>query len=214
MKEGKIKMFRIAIEGGEGAGKTTFIKALKKLFNDQFNYVQEPGSTRIGLKERQYILENPELSESEKAKHFAIARKSVNHELVIDSTKSVIFDRSIISSLVYQTESGELTRQDIIKINKNVDHDFAFPDVVVFLDIDPEFAMNRIHKNNRETNYLDDQPIEQMNHIRSKFLEELQLSSTVGSSKVQYVLDSKLFSELDDLQQQQQMHAIFDKYII
>lgn len=214
MKEGKIKMFRIAIEGGEGAGKTTFIKALKKLFNDQFNYVQEPGSTRIGLKERQYILENPELSESEKAKHFAIARKSVNHELVIDSTKSVIFDRSIISSLVYQTETGELTRQDIIKINKNVDHDFAFPDVVVFLDIDPEFAMNRIHKNNRETNYLDDQPIEQMNHIRSKFLEELQLSSTVGSSKVQYVLDSKLFSELDDLQQQQQMHAIFDKYII
>lgn len=214
MKEGKIKMFRIAIEGGEGAGKTTFIKALKKLFNDQFNYVQEPGSTSIGLKERQYILENPELSESEKAKHFAIARKSVNHELVIDSTKSVIFDRSIISSLVYQTESGELTRQDIIKINKAVDYDFAFPDVVVFLDIDPEFAMNRIHKNNRETNYLDDQPIEQMNHIRSKFLEELQLPSTVGSSKVQYVLDSKLFSELDDLQQQQQMHAIFDKYII
>ena len=126
----------------------------------------------------------------------------------------MIFDRSIIASLVYQTESGELTRQDIIKINKNVEHDFAFPDVVVFLDIDPEFAMNRIHKNNRETNYLDDQPIEQMNHIRSKFLEELQLSSTVGSSKVQYVLDSKLFSELDDLQQQQQMHAIFDKYII
>lgn len=207
-------MFRIAIEGGEGAGKTTFIKELKNIFGDKFDYVQEPGSTKTGLRERQYIMDHPELSEAEKARYFAIARKSVNHELVLNNPKSVIFDRSIVSSLVYQTESGELTREDILEINKQVDHNFTLPDVVVFLDIDPEFAINRIHKNKRETNYLDDQPIEKMNHIRSNFLEELKLDSSKASSKFQYVVDAKTFSQIADDERQAQIHAIFDKYIV
>ena len=159
---------RIAIEGGEGSGKTTLIKLLKKtLPSDQFEYVAEPGTTFMGNlmrrdKRQQTIL-------------FALSRDSINHEVVIPKLKAgkqVIFDRSIFSNLVYQS-SDEMSQEDILKLNREIDHQFTQPDLVIYLDIDPEVAHKRLVANKRETNFFDEKPLAEQKEWRKKSLKLL-----------------------------------------
>lgn len=184
-----MNMKRIAIEGGEGAGKSTLIKQMKNsnLF-DQFKFVQEPGTTQKALEIREWIFDHPEASETDIATAYANARASLNQEVVIDSlkTQNVIFDRSIVSGIVYQTQSGELTTEDILNINKNADKDFTLPDIIVFIKIDPAYAMKRIAKNNRSTNYMDFMPLEKMEKIQNDFISFIK-----NSNKPYLIYDAK-----------------------
>lgn len=166
-------MKRIAIEGGEGAGKSTLIRKMKNSSEfKQFEFVQEPGTTQKALKLRDWIFNHPQATQYEIAKAYADARASVNQEVVLKTLphKNVIFDRSIISGIVYQTQSNELTKEDILKINQESDPYFTLPDVIIFIRIDPEYARARILKNKRETNYMDFMPLKQMEKIQDDFI--------------------------------------------
>lgn len=170
-------MKRIAIEGGEGAGKSTLIKQMKNASEfEQFEFVQEPGTTPKALKLRDWIFTHPEATQYEIAKAYADARASVNQEVVLKTLpyKNVIFDRSIISGIVYQTQSNELTKDDIIKINQESDPEFTLPDIIIFIRIDPEYARSRILKNKRETNYMDFMTLKTMEKIQNDFINLIQ----------------------------------------
>lgn len=167
---------RIAIEGGEGAGKSTLIKMLKKVLPaDQFVYVAEPGTTTLGKLMRQEALSNTELTATQQTYLFAISRQSINHEIVIPALKAgkqVIFDRSLFSNLIYQS-GGELTQKDILNINQTIDDQFTPPDLVIYLDIDPSKARKRLEKNDRETNYFDEKPLVEQSVWRKKSFQLL-----------------------------------------
>lgn len=161
----------LAIEGGEGAGKGFFIRMLLKHRPDLI-VVQEPGTTEKALKYREEIMNHPEYSEIKKTELFAKARASVYEEIVRPSLKegkTIISDRSIVSSLVYQTVDGQLTVDEVIAENKKVDPDFRLPDGLILLQMKPEVALDRIKANGRETNYFDHLPIEYHNKINDQY---------------------------------------------
>lgn len=162
---------RIAIEGGEGSGKSTLIEMLKDVLPaNQFTYVVEPGTTPLGKLMRQEVVYDPSLTLKQQTYLFAISRWSINHEVVmpaLEAGKQVIFDRSLFSNLVYQSGSG-LSIDDILAINQQIDPVFTPPDLIIYLDIDPAVAYQRIKRNKRETNYFDEKPIKEQRAWRHK----------------------------------------------
>lgn len=167
---------RIAIEGGEGSGKTTLIKLLKQtLPADQFIYVAEPGTTFMGNLMRKEVLYDQDLNSRQQTYLFALSRESINREVVLPQLKlgkQVIFDRSIFSNLVYQSDD-ELSQEDILKINHDIDDKFTQPDLVIYLDIDPEIAHDRLMASKRETNFFDEKPLTEQQKWRKKSLKLL-----------------------------------------
>lgn len=173
---------RVAFEGGDGAGKSTFINQLKKVTKN-FNLVTvaEPAAVdeqyTVCSDIRKLIMENPNLDNRQLAALFAVARKQLNHDKVLTMLahhNTVLSDRSILSSLVYQ-EASDFNQDDIIALNKAIDPDFALPDKVIYLDIDPVYAEERLRQNQdncakREQNYLDEMSLNKKEKIREAFL--------------------------------------------
>lgn len=168
----------IAIEGGEGTGKSTLMNILREKYPNSL-FVREPGSSPRAEKIRDYILENPGLTEGQKSKAFAQARSALLEDVITPyiqkADEPIIFtDRSIISSMVYQTVGGRLSSEAVLKINKEVDSKINLPDGVILLDLDPAFTLERLQRNQRSMNYIDRKPLEYHQEIRQKFLDVVQ----------------------------------------
>lgn len=174
---------RVAFEGGDGAGKSTFINQLKKVTKN-FNLVTvaEPAAVdeqyTVCADIRKLIMENPQLDNRQLAALFAVARKQLNHDKVLTMLahhNTVLSDRSVLSSLVYQ-ETSDFNQDNILALNKTIDPDFALPDKVIYLDIEPKYAEERLRQNQehdgakREQNYLDEMSLNKKEKIREAFL--------------------------------------------
>ena len=99
----------IAIEGGEGCGKTTLIENLKKFFQeinyDNVVFTREPGGNEISEKIRNIILNDSADGMDPRTEMllFAASRSQsmLNNVLpFLDNNKVVITDRSLFSSLI------------------------------------------------------------------------------------------------------------------
>lgn len=157
---------RVAIEGGEGVGKSSLIQLLEEEY-PQATFVREPSNTIIGRSIREIIINNfDSLSKKEQTALFAVDR--AYQDKITKDLDLVFTDRSIISNLVYQS-SEDLSVKNIIKINKEINQDFKFPDKVILLNIDPEIAQSRLIKNKREMDNIDSKPIEFHKEISIKY---------------------------------------------
>lgn len=153
----------ITFEGGEGAGKTTVLKAIeKKLHETQVNalFTREPGGIEIAEKIRSIILDptHTAMHERTEALLYAAARSQHFYEKVIPALEQgqhVLCDRFIDSSLAYQGYAREIGMDDVLAINE-----FAIgkrlPDITIFFDLAPEKGLARIHATRAdEINRLD-----------------------------------------------------------
>ena len=153
----------ITFEGGEGAGKTTVLKAIeKKLHETQVNalFTREPGGIEIAEKIRSIILDptHTAMHERTEALLYAAARSQHFYEKVIPALEQgqhVLCDRFIDSSLAYQGHAREIGMDDVLAINE-----FAIgkrlPDMTIFFDLAPEKGLARIHATRAdEINRLD-----------------------------------------------------------
>ncbi len=141
----------IAIEGIDGAGKTTVAKAVVDSLEKKYSYpvllTSEPTKKKIGLLLRQY-LKNPHAKREVDALLFAADR--VEHyfeeiEPFVNNGGIVISDRYVYSSYAYQSSQG-LPLEWLIEINK-----FAPPaDLVFLLDVPIDIALERIKKEKRQ----------------------------------------------------------------
>lgn len=153
----------ITFEGGEGAGKTTVLKAIEeKLQETQLNvlFTREPGGIEIAEKIRSVILDptHTAMHERTEALLYAAARSQHFYEKVIPALEQgqhVLCDRFIDSSLAYQGYAREIGMDDVLAINE-----FAIgkrlPDITIFFDLAPEKGLARIHATRAdEINRLD-----------------------------------------------------------
>ena len=144
----------IAIEGIDGAGKSSVILKLQEKLqakNQDIILTREPGGTELGQKLRNIIESTPH---STQAEVFLFAADRQEHFLkiikpAIKAKKIIISDRSVYSSIAYQGYGHGLNIDNIIEINK-IALENKFPDLLVYLNLDPAVAMERI-KNSRNT---------------------------------------------------------------
>ncbi len=170
--------FLISIEGGEGSGKGTVIEKLKKLYPD-FIFTREPGGTKISEQIRSIIVDknNTEIAPETEALLFAAARAQLMAEKVlpaVNNGKTVLFDRFVDSSLVYQGVARGLGMKAVYEVNQMAIRG-NLPDMTIYLDIDPEVALNRIATNNRETNRIDLESLDFHKKIRAGYLDVAEM---------------------------------------
>ena len=103
---------------------------------------------------------------------YSAARAQLLREKIfpeINSGKTIIFDRFVDSSYVYQGYVRGLGVDKIIELNNFATEGFL-PDMTFILDIDPKIGLARIHDNNRETNRLDDESLDFHYKVREGYL--------------------------------------------
>lgn len=160
----------IALEGGEGAGKTTVLNLLKEEMLEKqapFLFVAEPGSTELSQKIRQLLLHSKESVDIQTELFlFMAARSDVLHKQIIPALHSglnVISDRCFISSVVYQS-NDIMPLEEVFWMNKKY---FRTPDKIFFLDISPEEAFER--KQKEEFNRFEKKGMEFHEQVYSRY---------------------------------------------
>lgn len=153
----------ITFEGGEGAGKSTIARKLRHyLENKGYEVIltREPGGTEFADRVRDLIMEE-DISAYEEMMLFNVARLNHLEQVVLPAlanNKIVLCDRFIDSSRAYQGILGDCTYneyQKLEQVNETIANSVDLIDTTFYFKIDPEIALNRITKNNRETNRFD-----------------------------------------------------------
>ena len=140
----------ITVEGTDGSGKTTQIMLMEAYLKQKGHEVvltREPGGTRISEKIREIVLdpENDEMGITAEMLLYASARAQLVSQIIrpaIESGKTVICDRFVDSSFVYQGFGRGIDLKTIEEVNK-LAIEGIWPDITFFFDIDPEVALRR-----------------------------------------------------------------------
>lgn len=170
----------ISIEGPDGAGKTSVVKALvAKLEADgitDFMTTREPGGIKISEQIRNVILdvENTEMDARTEALLFAAARRQHLVEKILpalEAGKLVICDRFVDSSLAYQGVARNIPTELIWEINQFA-IDNHLPDLTILIDVPAEIGLERINqaKGQRQYDRLDREGVSFHNLVRDAFL--------------------------------------------
>lgn len=140
----------ISVEGTDGAGKSTQIELLLNYLKDKgcdYVFTREPGGTYIGEKIRNIILDNDNegmAAETEALLYAASRAQHVREKIIpaVNAGKTVICDRYVDSSIVYQGIGRKIGIQAVKAVN-----DFAIggfmPDLTLLFDLSAEESVKR-----------------------------------------------------------------------
>ncbi len=148
--------FFLALEGGEGSGKSTVARSLEASLVAAGHTVvvtREPGGTRTAEAIRELLLSDrlPEADPWCEALLFAAARADHVGRVIgpaLQRGAFVICDRFVDSSVAYQGV-GRGLGADAVRQANAVAVGGADPDLTVVLDIDPEVGLRRAVGHNR-----------------------------------------------------------------
>ena len=138
----------MALEGGDGSGKSTVAAALGVALTSlgyEVVAVREPGGTALGEVVRGLLLDSDEVDPWAEVLLFAAQRAQLAREVVVPAIERgawVISDRTYYSSVAYQGRVRGIGEDVVRTINENA-LDGAIPGHVFVLDIDPAVALAR-----------------------------------------------------------------------
>ena len=144
----------IALEGGDGSGKSTVAAALAQRLagmGTEVLTVREPGGTPLGEAVRDLLLDSEQLDDWAEAFLFAAQRAELARTVVgpaLSQGKWVVSDRSYYSSIAYQGAGRGLGEDMVRSLNERGLGDVT-PDLVVVLDLDTDSALARQHRADR-----------------------------------------------------------------
>ncbi len=127
----------IAIEGIDTAGKSTQIAALKNAYPDAI-ITKEPGGTTIGVQIRSLVLSAK--AQSKKAEFLLFLADRAEHikEVIKPNLdKMIISDRSAVSGVAYALTQGEISKTDLVHLNRFAT-DGIYPQKVFLLKLTKE----------------------------------------------------------------------------
>ncbi|MFG2694906.1 dTMP kinase [Kitasatospora sp. NPDC048407] len=168
------KGYFIALEGGDGAGKSTQSQALAEWIRAKGHEVvvtREPGGSPIGQRLRALVLDVGNTGLSHRAEALIYAADRAEHvENVIrpalERGAVVITDRYMDSSIAYQGAGRDLAATEVARISRWATGGLV-PDLTVVLDVDPTAARDRFTE---ALDRLESEPTEFHQRVRSGFL--------------------------------------------
>ncbi len=182
----------IALEGGDGSGKSTVSAALRTRLEESGHsvvVVREPGGTPLGEVVRGLLLDSDQLDEWAEAFLFAAQRAELARQILTPALEAghwVISDRTYYSSIAYQGRARGLG-EDLIRSINETGLDGVVPDHVVVLDVDPGTALARQNRPDR----IGSEGVEFQTAVRDGYLDLGRTDPRVS------VLDGSL--SVDDL---------------
>ncbi|MEU5321408.1 dTMP kinase [Streptomyces sp. NPDC021056] len=166
--------FFIALEGGDGAGKSTQAEALADWIRAKGHEVvvtREPGATPVGKRLRSILLDVSSAGLSHRAEALLYAADRAEHvdtvvRPALERGAVVISDRYVDSSVAYQGAGRDLSPTEVARINRWAT-DGLVPNLTVLLDVSPEIARERFTE---APDRLESEPAEFHARVRSGFL--------------------------------------------
>ncbi len=165
-------------DGVDGAGKTTQLEMFVKWLKDQNHDVvtcKDPGSTELGERIRSVLLGDHQTPISMRAEMmlFTTARTQLIQEIVkpaLERGKTVVLDRYVFSTVVYQGHAGDLDPEEIWTINR-IATENVFPDATFILDVPVEVAAKRLGDT---LDRMESRGNEYFEKVRKGFIEEVK----------------------------------------
>lgn len=179
----------ICIEGLDGCGKTTQAKLLVKRLKRDHDaiYTAEPSRGQIGKFIKKYCLHSTRRGSSVvEALLFAADRfEHVENEVLpaLSKGKIVVSDRYVYSSLAYQG-AGRLDLGWIQKVNEHA----IRPDLAIFIDVKPEFVVQRLKPRKSVMENLETQ--RKVRKVYVKFVEKGELVRIDGNRSKREVAEN------------------------
>ncbi|MEU1132867.1 dTMP kinase [Streptomyces sp. NPDC005900] len=166
--------FFIALEGGDGAGKSTQAEALAEWIRAKGHEVvvtREPGATPVGKRLRSILLDVSSAGLSHRAEALLYAADRAEHvdtvvRPALERGAVVISDRYIDSSVAYQGAGRDLSPTEVARINRWATGGLV-PNLTCLLDLAPEAARERFTE---APDRLESEPAEFHARVRSGFL--------------------------------------------
>jgi dTMP kinase len=165
----------LAVEGGEGAGKSTQSRLLAIWLRDQgYDVVatHEPGATKVGMRLRALLLDTSHTGLSPRAETLMYAADRAEHvDTVIRPAMErggiVVTDRYVDSSLAYQGAGRQLPVEEVTELNEWATG-ALMPDLTIILDLPPNAGLRR---RERSGDRLEAEPAEFHQRVRTGFLK-------------------------------------------
>ena len=141
----------LALEGGEGAGKSTQSELLAAWLREQGREVvvtREPGATQAGERIRALLLDPSTAALSPRTEALLYAADRAEHVAAVvlpalHRGAVVITDRYVDSSLAYQGAGRALPVDDVARLSRWATDNLR-PDLTLLLDVDPAVGLGRI----------------------------------------------------------------------
>lgn len=167
----------LALEGGEGSGKSTQAALLVEWLESLGHNVlltREPGGTEVGKILRHIVLDNDtgELSPRTEALLYAADKAEHVDEVVLPALADgavVLTDRYVDSTLAYQGAGRNLDISEVEHIARWATSSLR-PHLTIVLDIDPAIGHARFEGADR----IEAEPLEFHQRVRTHFLELAQ----------------------------------------
>jgi len=164
----------IAFEGGEGTGKSTQSKLLKKWLEDEGEEVvlsREPGGTDLGQGLRKILLGHETGAISPRAEALLYAADRAHHVFstirpALDRGDVVITDRYFDSSIAYQGAGRVLQPNEVARISRWATESL-FPTLTIIIDQPAEVGLARLKSRDR----LEAEPLAFHERVRNEFLQ-------------------------------------------
>ena len=197
----------ITFEGPEGGGKSSHIKLLVEYLKEkgiETKVFREPGSTRIGEKIREILLDTASgdmVDVCELYLYLAARTQLIREKIVplLKSNKIVICDRFNDATMAYQVYAGNSPKFIMEAFNSFLDEEGVKPDLTLLLDVDASLGLKRaasLHPADR----IEKKGIEFHDKVRQGYLklakkypERIKVISSTGEiDKVQQKIREKV----------------------
>ena len=173
--------FFLALEGGEGAGKSTQAALLMPWFTARGYEVvasREPGATAIGRELRRFLLDPDNGGLSSRAEALLYAADRAEHVArvirpALARGAVVISDRYVDSSLAYQGAGRKLTRGEVERLSQFATSGLR-PDLTVLLDVPVEEGLARAALRDAAPDRLEGEADDFHERVRMAFRELAQ----------------------------------------
>jgi dTMP kinase len=166
----------LALEGGEGAGKSTLARRLAEELRGRGYDVLltfEPGDTAVGARIREVLLDPASRGMSARTEAMLYAADRAQHvsEVIrpaLERNAIVVCDRYVDSSRAYQGGGRSLDDREISHLSRWATNGLQ-PDLTVLLDLDPEEGLRRASRTGA-TDRLEAETLEFHRRVRAEFL--------------------------------------------